>query len=543
MKKKNILIVCGVILFTVLGCSLLEGAKYAFAPKEERYIDHIVNASADSSIGLTEIPEDRIVDASFTSHLPLIIIDTGGQEIVNYKIYNKDTDSFEVPKGIDPYCAITLSIIDNENHVNTLSDVRSVETSGKIKVRGNSSSVKSLPKYQYTVKLLDENGDNADVSLLDMGAENSWILTPTVKDLSYIRNYLAYNIAGQMEPYQPDVRYCEVLFKQGEQYEYMGLFMLCEPVEVSSNRINIEKDVSKYNLGRGYLLRKDRLEDSPMILYTWATNEGYYYEDKALRSGGSFFMVRYPSEEKVTSKDLERITNEISEIEQLLYRDELRDYSLIEQKLDIESFVDYMILNEFFGNYDSMLHSTYFYKSADGKMTLGPYWDFDNAMDNADSSMTNAHLMVMPLRAWFDCLVKMEKFTEKAIERYEELRENLLNEDYINTFIDDTLNYLGNAALRDRSAYSDYHYELKSVKEDVTGLNIDRNRYSVEEEALRIKDFLHEHGDYMDSHMDDLYSYVEDVGKTTEYNTLVGFAFIVLLMAVIVIAQRYQDMR
>lgn len=543
MKKKNILIVCGVILFTVLGCGLLEGAKYAFAPKEERYIDHIVNASADSSIGLTEIPEDRIVDASFTSHLPLIIIDTGGQEIVNYKSYNSDTDAFEEPEGVDPYCAITLSVIDNENHVNTLSDIRSVETLGKIKVRGNSSSSKSLPKYQYTVKLLDENGDNSDVSLLDMGAENSWILSPTVRDLSYIRNYLTYNIAGQLEPYQPDLRYCEVLFKKGEQYEYVGLYMLCEPVEVSENRVNISKDVSKYDLGQGYLLKKDRFEDSALTLYTWATNEGYYYEDNGEQLVGSFFMLRYPSEEKVTQEGLDRITAEISEIEQLLYRDELRDYSLIEQKLDIDSFVDYMIFNEFFASYDAGQHSTYMYKSADGKLTMGPYWDFDGAMDNSHLSMTNTHYMVLPLRPWFNCLVKMEQFVEKTEKRYNLLRENLLNEDYIDDFIDNTLDYLGNAVLRDRSAYSDYHNDLATAKEEVTDLSIDRNRYSVEEEALRIKDFLHEHGDYMDSHMDDLYSYVEDVGKTTEYNTLVGFAFIVLLMAVIVIAQRYQDMR
>lgn len=541
MKKKSIIVVCTVVVLTIISCVLLESAEYVFIPKQERYIDHLANSSADSTLGLTQIPEDGIVDESFTSHLPLIIIDTGGEEIINYKTYNSDTEAFDEPDGIDPYFDMTLSVIDNESHINTLADTRCIETLGKIKVRGNSSASKYLPKYQYALKLLDENGDNADVSLLDMGAENSWILSPTVRDLSYIRNYLAFNIAGQLEPYQSDVRYCEVLFKNNNQYEYIGLYMLYEPVEVSDNRIDISKDVSKYDLGQGFLVKKDRFDKNEMVLYTWATQENKYSWFENDLKKGSYFSLEYPSDEDASDGVVENIINEISEIEMLLYNDELRDYTLLEQKLDMDSFVDYFLINEFFGNYDAGLYSTFLYKSADGKLTMGPYWDFDAAMDNADLTLAEVNSFVFSQRPWFDCLVKMKEFVDKLDSRYKELRRSILSDEYIDSFVDDTFDYLGNAVLRDRSVYYDYFNKLEIVEEKSSGLNIDRNRYTPIDEIQRIKDFLYEHGSYMDLHISDLTWYVEDDGKTTANNTVAGLGFIVIILIVIVVIQRYRN--
>lgn len=136
--RKNIKIMFGIILLTVIFCVSFGSLKFLFTDKNERYIDHIVNKDADSTIGITEIPEDRIVDASFTSHLPLIIIDTQGQEIINYKRHNSENNSFDIPEGIDPYFSMTISVIDNADHINKLSDPVSTISLGKIKVRGNS---------------------------------------------------------------------------------------------------------------------------------------------------------------------------------------------------------------------------------------------------------------------------------------------------------------------------------------------------------------------------------------------------------------------
>lgn len=542
--RKNIKIMFGIILLTVIFCVCFGSLKFMFTDKNERYIDHIVNKDADSTIGITEIPEDRIVDASFTSHLPLIIIDTQGQEIINYKRYNSESGSFDVPEGIDPYCPITLSVIDNADHINKLSDPVSTLSLGKIKVRGNNSSSSQLPKFQYSIKLVDEEGNNQKVSLLGFGEESSWIINPTIRDSSYIRNYLTYNLIGMIEPFQPDVRYCEVIFKNGNSYEYSGLYMLYEPVRVSENRVNISKNESKYNLGLGFLLRKDRLDKSRITLNTWATEMGYY---EFIGNGGSvnksYFTLEYPKNENVNQQVIDDITNYMSEVEKILYSENQNVLVTIDQYIDLQSFADYFIFNEFFGSYDAGMHSTYLYKSPSGKLKMGPYWDFDGAMDNSTNEMGEMDILVIQYYPWFENLLQLDSFVKLIDERYHELRKTVLNEDYIYNFIDEAQDYLGNAILRDRSVYGFYYNDLKRVEEKDTNIVIDRRRFDVEGETQRVKDYIHIHGKAMDKHIEDFKLNISFYGNSSNYNNLLAFGFIIVVLICSVLAQRYRHLK
>lgn len=542
--KKNIKIMLGIILLTVVFCLTFGSLKFLSEDRDERYIDHIVNKDVDSSIGMSEIPENRIVDNTFTSHLPLIIIDTQGEEIVNYKKYNAETDSFEEPEGIDPYCMIRLTVIDNENHMNSLTDDASIESLGKIKIRGNSSASSHLPKHQYRIKLLDSEGNSNKENLLGLGSESTWIINSTIKDISYIRNYLAYNIAGQIEPFQSDVRFCEVLFKNGNSYEYVGLYMLYEPVLVSENRINISKNESKYDVGLGYLLRKDRYDKTAVTINTWASENGYYEKVGEKNSRGeSYFTLEYPKNENVNQAVIDSVKNDLTIIEKLLYSNDENQLMKIDQYLDLESFADYFIINEFFGNYDAGMYSTYMYKSPNGKLKMGPYWDFDAGMDNAGTMLADVDKFALTSYPWFNQLLKRKDFVDLIKKRYYELRGTILNESYLNSFIDDAQKYLGNAVLRDRSAYDNYVNKLSVLEKEDLGLTIDRRRDNVADEIQRIKDYLHEHGDYMDKHIDDLYEYVEYNGSNNEYNSLLAFGFIITILICSIIAQRYRYLK
>lgn len=542
--RKNIKIMFSIILLTVIFCITFGILKSWITEDDVRYIDHQVNREADSSIGITKIPEDRIVDESFTSHLPLIIIDTQGQEIINYKKYDRLTNSFVEPKGIDPYIPITLSVIDNENHVNVLSDNHSIESLGKIKIRGNNSSSSEYPKFQYSIKLLDAEGNSNKESLLGFGAESSWIINPTIKDTSYIRNYLAYNIAGMIEPFQPDVRYCEVIFKNVNSYEYGGLYMLYEPIRVSENRVDIHKNESKYGLGLGYLLRKDRLDEKGVTLYTWATEKGYYdMGGKGSLSDKAFFTLEYPQNENVNQEIIDSVNAQISQIEKILYSQDKNQLMTIDQYLDLKSFADYFIINEFFGNYDAGMYSTYLYKSPSGKLKMGPYWDFDGAMDNSAKNMVIIDSFVLQSYPWFENLMQIQHFVELVEDRYRELRSTILSEEYLNTFIDETQQYLGNAIIRDRNAYDQYVYDLQRLIEPDSDLIIDRRRYNVEDETLRVKDYLHDHGDYMDKHIEYLGSYIKYYGNSNNYNSLLAFGFIIVVLICSVLAQRYRHLK
>ncbi len=540
MNKKIWLcgIVCGLTAAFCIGIGFLQ---YKNVPQQERYIDHIVNASADPGLGLTQIPQDRMVGTDFTSHLPLVVIDTAGNPIENYKVYNKETDSFDVPEGIDPYTSMTIAVYDSEDHVNRLSDTAGMVSQGRIKIRGNSSSGAHLPKFQYTVKLETEEGEDNPMNVMGIGTDDTWILSPTVRDISHIRNYLAFNIAGQIYAFQPDLRYCEVLFAENGQYRYGGIYMMCESINVSPDRVNIQKDSTKYHVGTGYLLSKDRYDEYGIMLDTYATRLGYYDTSTEDTVNRSFFQLEYPKNENATPEVIAAVTEEISYIEQLLFSDDINQLAKLEEYLDLESFADYVILNEYFGSYDAGMHSTYFYKDAAGKLTAGPFWDFDGAADNSSQDLADANKIVLPYYSWFQQLMRWNKFYNIFINRYQELRKTLLTYEYAEAFVADAHAYLGNALLRDESIFGFYTYDLRVYEEEETGLMIDRARDTPAAEAQRVLDFLYLHGLHMDKAFPNLEQEVVYYGNGLETNSaLVVFVMLAFLVSTVLVRRHAQ---
>lgn len=535
-------LVCGL---TALFCIGVGAVQHHSTARTERYIDHIVNADANPNLGTTTIPEDRMVGDDFTSHLPLVVIDTGGQEIVSYKYYNAQTRAYEIPEGIDPYFPMEIRVYDRADHCNRPSDEAALRSTGRIKVRGNSSADPSLPKFQYTLKLETGDGEEQPLSMMGIGTDDTWILSPTVLDKSRIRNYLAYNIAGQLEASTPDLRYCEVLFAKGDSYYYGGLYMMCESIKVSPERVDIQKDASGYHVGNGYLICRDRYSESKVILDTWGTREGYNTdtEGSTNKTISTFFSLEYPKNEAATPEIVASVEKEISRIEMALYGGNGYSKSEIGKMMDMDSFAEYLIINEFFCNYDAGHHSTYMYKSPYGKLTAGPYWDYDGAMDNWNTALLNNDSYTFWRYPWFEKLIQMEDFEKLVEKRYRELRNTILSDEYLADFIDGTVSYLGNALLREDSAYGDYSYLTTAITEEETGLSIDRSRESGAAEAQRLKDVLYLRGEFMDNNIHTLQQFVDYRGNSLDTNTVLAVFLILIFLVSTVLVRRYRLIR
>ncbi|WP_286200821.1 CotH kinase family protein [[Clostridium] symbiosum] len=211
------------ILFSAAVCAGFGIWKYqAIDKKEERVWHHELAAAADPTLGTDSVPEDFMVDGNFTSHLPLVIIDTGGEEIVNYKYYDSESQSLIYKEGVDPYIKMRISFVDNENMVNRLGDEPTGVSYGKIKIRGNTSSSKIFPKKQYLMKLLDDDEEPNIMEVFGMTASDTWILNGTQLDRTYLRNYIAMNTAGELSPHTPDIRFCEMALKRGKSMNIWG---------------------------------------------------------------------------------------------------------------------------------------------------------------------------------------------------------------------------------------------------------------------------------------------------------------------------------
>ena len=152
-----------------------------------------------------------LVDESFTSKLPLVIIDTGEQKPKRGVVWDGEKDYY-VSTGEDPYAYGKISVINNTDDVNRPTDHTQTHSFCKLKIRGNSSG--NYDKKQYLVKLTDESGKFEKHNVLNMGSDSEWILNVSFIDKSLLRNYLAYSTAGEIMPYTPDVQFCEVLWKK-----------------------------------------------------------------------------------------------------------------------------------------------------------------------------------------------------------------------------------------------------------------------------------------------------------------------------------------
>lgn len=501
MGRKPFLAALVVVCLALAACIGFGAWLRSQNPAASRVWQHEQEADADPDTGSETLPEDFLVDETFETHLPLAIIDTSGEEIINYKYYDKETDAMTYPEGVDVYTSMTLSIVDNENHVNRPGDTPVVETPGKLKVRGNHSAM--LSKLQYRVKLLDEEEQKREISILGMEASNDWVLNGTQSDRSYLRTYLAMNLMGNLQACTPDVRYCELLIKEGEQYRYQGIYMFIEPVERGEGRVEISKYDPK-DFRSPYILRRDRYDKAGTMLDTYLDHiPGKREQWTVERENDALLAVVYPKEEDITPETTRQIEEEINQFEKILYSTDLSTFIQYRQYIDMDSFCDYFILNEFLASYDSGIHSTFVYKEVGGKLVMGPVWDFDGGVDNVTSALTRVDYIVMGNRPWFEQMVKDSVFVKRLNERYRQLRQGILSEETVEQKIDSTVAYLGNAISRDSIRWQkEYEEQLKPIEEKETGIMVARNGGTYEKEVTRLKNFLRLHGQYMDENME-----------------------------------------
>lgn len=536
-KVKIALLVAGLCGLSLLGLGTAEYRQTVAKDAGERDWHHELAAESDPTIGSDQLPSDFIVDDTFESHLPLIVIDTHGQEIVNYKYYDSESDSFRYEEGVDPYTSITFSVFDSDNYVNRLSDSPTFSSSGKIKIRGNSSS--ALDKKQYRLQVLDSEGNKQSAPLLGLDAGEEWVLNGSQRDYTYMRNYLSYNLAHMLDPYSPEVRYCELLMKTDDGYQYEGIYLLIEPIQQGPGRVDIEEYDSDL-LQTSYLVRRDREDPSEQRVVTYVDEVGIAEQWAETVSANVQLSLLYPTERKLTPETLKYIEDDISTAEQIIYSSDTGVFRQYPDYIDVSSFVDYFILNEFVMSYDAGVHSTYMYKDIGGKLTMGPYWDFDGAMDNSSRSLTNFQYIVMPYRPYYDRLCQDKAFNNQIVQRYRQLRNGILSDEYIREIVESTAEFLGNAVERDRQRWGGDSGERYSPLTEVeTQMQVDRSRNTHDGEVERLLDAMLLHGEYMDKNLAfDLDENI--VYRDSPIYTLGGWLMIAAFFVSIILVQRYR---
>ena len=208
--------------------------------------------------------------------------------------------------------------------------------------------------------------------------------------------------------------------------------------------------------------------------------------------------VVYPSDEIINDNLLKCIEDDFSKFEKALYSYDYKKYS---EYINVDSFVDYMIINEFFKNSDAGTHSTYLYKDVRGKITMGPVWDFNNSANNYVQEVYSAENFMFQDKTWYDMLLRNPKFTSKVIKRYKKLRKGVLSDKYIQNYIDTTVKYLDNSIDRNFDVWG-YTFTDKNLKNMLKP--DDRNYRSYNQALKQYKKYLHDRGIWLDENIDSL---------------------------------------
>ena len=495
-KERIFLIILFSVALVFLGgfCLLRDGIVFADKP---RGTYETLKPDTDTGDPLRFFNADFSIKGDFETNLPIVVL-TLDSELPDYKLFKNLS---EIVYDVEPYTTGFVQIMAGSSGVNRLSDAPVYESLMKIKRKGHSSY--AYDKKQYKLKCLLQDGADNKADILGMGQGSEWILNGSMADKSMLRNYLAYRIASEIDGNNmaPDSRFCEVLFKEGEKYFYQGVYLLMETVSPGKDRINIEKYDEKNDYS-SYIVRRDRLTSFDIMLDTYGRKQGIALGSENPEKD-NWIGLKYPSASKVTPETIDYITDDFSWVERVLYTDDNDLFYTYGRYIDVNSFVDYFLINEFFGNYDAGEHSTYMYKNYGRPLSIGPVWDYDQAMDNAQFEETNAEDLAFQTQTFFEELCRDRQFVNKLRSRYAALRRNRLSEEHVFQVMEEAKAYLKSAQVREWYRWAEDYledpggealgkYYLYPYQIGDETLNRFTDRY--EQEIIVMKEFIHKHG-------------------------------------------------
>ena len=237
-----------------------------------------------------------------------------------------------------------------------------------------------------------------------------------------------------------------------------------EKLKRDEGRIAIDKlekgDNSGDALTGGYILKIDKLAGDN--LGNDYSDRNSFTSDYAPPNAGSeqriHFLYEEPDAEDITDAQKEYISRYISNFEDALISEDFADATVgYSAYIDTDSFIDFFLLNELSNNVDGYRLSTYMHKDRNGKLAMGPIWDFNLAFGNADYC-NGGEADVWAYRFnercpndrwqvpfWWERLMQDPDYVTRLRQRWNELRGGIFSESAILSQIDGYVSVLDQA--------------------------------------------------------------------------------------------------
>ena len=294
-----------------------------------------------------------------------------------------DTKQKCLDKNVTEKIPATMRVLDEKTN-NVADSAKGTLYDIGIKVRGQSSAL--FPKPGYGVEIRDEKGEGMDVSMFGLPPADDWVFHGPYVDKSMLRNSLAHWLFRQAGRYSPRTKHFD-LYINGV---YRGVYVLIEKIKRGKYRVDVSKlketDISGTDVTGGYIWAFDKTGTN-----TGGAGSGPIDAEGFNTSDGLNVILHYPKKDKIQPEQEEYLKKYLNDLEGLFKNGGSGEG--YDKYVDVGSAVDYVLHQEVTNNADSYWCSFFLHKPKDkggkdgkelkeGKVTLGPPWDFNLAMSN-----------------------------------------------------------------------------------------------------------------------------------------------------------------
>jgi spore coat protein CotH len=397
--------------------------------------------------GVTQNSADRPND--FTQPVALTVTNASG-DIANYTV---DVTNFT---GLPIVYLATeggVSIVSKEDYVPGTIRVDGwrlydsiPEVTMEIRGRGHSTWFVH-PKKPYQMKLSDSS------EFLGMLDNRKWLFLAEYSDKTMLRNRLAFELGHLSNlDWTPDSRFAEVYLNGFHE----GTYHISQKVEEGVDRVDLGDT--------GFLLEIDQPDHLDADDVYFETNE---------------FLINIKEPDVAfNDEQYNLISSHINEFEAVLFGADFADpdggYAAY---IDVDSFVDWFLVNEIAKNVDAMSYSSIFLHYIPGQeIKMGPIWDFDLAFGNVDYADSRySEGWWVRWNAWIDRLLADPVFADRVKQRFAYFRTQepyLLSQidqwsqmlNYSQAENDDIWGTLGSYVWPNPVVYDTYDEEVEHLK-------------------------------------------------------------------------------
>jgi hypothetical protein len=420
--------------------------------------------------------------AGFSSNLPIVVLDG----------YNTPS----IPStGYGSYSLLTFDTSTETGRSALASTASNVSRTG-IRIRGASSA--GADKQQFRLETHDQSGDDLDLSLFGMPSDSDWVLGGEANwEKSLIRNSLMFDLGRDAGLLAPRYRPVEVFMNRDgddlEASDYVGVYLMMEDIKISDDRVDIPEldasDTGEPDITGGYIIHfEGSAVDGTQTLAGWNSLE--------LEDASSYTVAQRAY-----------ISNYVNEFDNVLsgpdFADPANGYA---KYIDVDSFVNTMIIAELGRDQDAYVRSNYLYKDRGGKLVEGPLWDkdltlgvgccFDNRNTAGWQYQQNYNRGLEQNGGdnpdWFVKLMADPNFAIKFRDRWFELRQSSFSDAALDALVDAQTTIVQEAAARNFA-----RWPVLNVGQAFAG----PNTATWPEQITALKSWLHARTAWIDSQL------------------------------------------